>query len=64
MHFLHHAPFRDRADTVADSVHLIKLAGVPVGMRFEQNFVPILDLLLARSRRFIQPGLNTITIII
>lgn len=35
MHFLHHAPFRDRADTVADCVHLIKLAGVAVGMGFE-----------------------------
>ena len=58
MHFLHHATFRDRTDTVADCVHVIKLAGVAVGMGFEQNFVSILDLLLARSRGFIRPGLN------
>ena len=58
MHFLHHAPFRDRTDTVADWVHLIKLASAEDWMGFEQNFVPILDLLLARSRRFIWPGLN------
>ena len=41
--------FRDRVDTVADGVHLIKLAGVAVGMGFEQNFVRIFDLLLERK---------------
>jgi hypothetical protein len=58
MHFLHHAPFRDRTDTVSDCVHLIKLACVAVGVGFKQNFVPILDLLLTGSRRFIRAGLN------
>ena len=59
MLFLHYAPFGDRADAIADCVHLIKLAGMVGGMGLEQDFVPILDLLFARGRLF-WPGLNCI----